>query len=176
MLRVGKSVRRASAKRRSRKVEPSGSGVNLLKSGMITAGAMSSKSNWNAITTAAAQIHQFEPAHSTSFNTSASNGNPSKTASKNPFRRSSTHVFTVVVLKPNRSSSLNCAYHANGKLTMLNATPVAKRKPAIAQTDVPKAAVNFPNAHDNTPLNNRPMRSTASNKVTTSPNRFFASV
>src|SRR4029077_16317938 len=176
MLRVGKLVRRASAKRRSRKVEPSGNGVNLLKSGMITAGAISSKSNWNAITTAAAQIHQFRPAHSISFNTNPSNGNPSNTASKNPFRRSSTHVFTVVVLKPNRSSSLNCAYHANGKLTMLNAKPVAKRKQAITKTDVPKAAVNFSNTHGNTPLNNRPMRSTASNNVTTSPNRLLARV
>src|SRR4029453_6732209 len=176
MLRVGKSVRRANAKRRSRKVEPSGSGVNLLKSGMITKGAISSKSNWKTITTAAAQIHQLGPVHSISFNTSASNGNPSNTASKNPFRRSSTHVFTVVVLKPNRSSSLNCAYQANGKLTMLNATAVAKRKPAIARTDVPKAAVNFPNDHGNTPLNNRPMRSTASNNVTTSPNRLLARV
>src|SRR6266567_920406 len=170
MLRVGKSARRASAKRRSRKVEPSGSGVNLLKSGMITAGAISSNSNWNAITTAAAQIHQFGPAHSISFNTSASNGNPSNAASKNPFKRSSIHVVTVVVLKPNRSSSLNCAYHANGKLTMLNANPVAKRKPVIAKTDVPKVAMNFPNAHGNTPLNNPPMRSTASNNVTSSPN------
>src|ERR1700758_2118692 len=169
MLRVGKSVRRASAKRRSRKVESCGRGVNLLKSGMITAGATSSKSNWNTITTAAAQIHQFEPVHSISFNTSTSNGNPSNTASTKPFRRSSTHVFTVVVLKPNRSSSLNCAYHANGKLMMLNATPVVKRKPAIAETDVPKTAVNFSNAHGNTPLNNTPMRSPASNKVTTSP-------
>jgi hypothetical protein len=44
ILRVGKSVRSASAKRRSRNA-PSGSGVNLLKSGMITAGAMSSRSN-----------------------------------------------------------------------------------------------------------------------------------
>ena len=175
MLRVGKSVRCASAKRRSRK-EPSGSGVNLLKSGIITAGAISSKSNWNAITTTAAQIHQLEPVHSTSFNTSTSSGNPSKKASRNPFRRSSTHVFTVVVLKPNRSSSLNCAYHANGRLTMLNATPVAKRKPAIAQTDVPKDVVNHPNAQGNTSLNNTPMRSTASNNVTTSPNRLLARV
>src|SRR4029077_7678574 len=102
---------------------------------------------------AAAQIHQFGPVHSISFNTSASNGNPSNTASTNPLRRSITHVFTVFVLKPNRSSSLNWAYHANGKLTILNATPVAKRKPAIAKTDVPNAAVNFSNAHGNTPLN-----------------------
>src|SRR5215475_282571 len=151
MLRVGKSVRCANAKTRSRN-EPSGSGVNLLKSGMITAGAISSKSNWKVTTAAAAQIHQFGPVHSIRFNTSASNGNPSNTASKNPFRRSSTHVFIVVVLKPNRCSSLNCAYHANGKLIMLSATPVAERKPAIAQTDVPKAAVNFPNAHGKTPL------------------------
>ena len=57
----------------------------LIEERMITAGAMSSISNWNAITTAAAQIHQSGPAHSISFNTSASNGNPSKTASKNPF-------------------------------------------------------------------------------------------
>src|SRR4029077_12632116 len=176
MLRVGKLVRRASAKRRSRKVEPSGNGVNLLKSGMITAGAISSKSNLNAITTAAAQIHQVGPAHAISFNTGASNGNPSNTASKNPFRRSSTHVFTVVVLKPNRSSSLNCAYHANGKLTMLIATPVAKRKPAIARADVPKAVVKLANAHGNTPLNRIPMRSTASNNVTASPNRLLARV
>src|SRR5204862_7466101 len=175
MLRVGKSVRRASAKRRSRN-EPSGSGVNLLKSGMITAGAISSKSNWNAITTAAAQIHQFGPVHSISFNTSASNGNPSNNASENPCRRSSTQVFTVVVLKPNRSSSSNCPYQANGKLTMLNATPVAKRKPDIAQTEVPKAAVNFPNAQGNTPLNRIPMRSTVSNTVTTSLNRLLARV
>src|SRR5947208_1150829 len=146
MLRVGKSVRRASAKRRSRN-EPSGSGVNLLKSGMITAGAISSKSNWNVITTPAAQIHQFGPVHSISFNTSASDGNPSIAASKNPFIRSSTHVLAVVVLKPNRSSSLNWAYHANGRLTMLSTTLVAKRKPANAQTDVPKATVNFPKAH-----------------------------
>src|SRR5262249_34961494 len=164
-----------SAKRRSRN-DPSRSGVNLLKSGMITAGAMSSKSNWNAITTTAAQIHQFGPAHSISFNTSASNGNPSDTRSKNPFRRSNIHVFRVVVLKPNRSSSLNCAYHANGKLTMLNATPVAKRKPAMAQTDVPKAAVKLPNDHGNAPLNKRPMRSTTSNNVTISPNRLLARV
>src|SRR6478736_5601710 len=176
MLRVGKSVRSASAKRRSRKVEPFGSGVNLLKSGIIAAGAISSKSNWNAITTTVAQIHQFGPAHSITFNTSASNGNPSNTASRKPFRRSSTHVFTVVVLKPNRSSSLNCAYHAKGKLTMLNATPVAKRKPAIAKTDVPKAAVKLPNAHGNTPLHSRPMRSTASNIVELAPDRLLLSV
>src|SRR6476646_9197873 len=175
MLRVGKSVRRASAKSRSRK-EPSGSGVNLLKSGIITAGAISSKSNWNPITTAAAQIHQLGPVHSISFNTSASNGNQSNTANKNPFRRSSTHVFTVVVLKPNRSSSLNWAYHANGKLMMLNATPVAKRKPAIGKTDVPKEAVKRANAHGSTPLNNTPMRSAVSNTVTTSPNRLLARV
>src|SRR4030095_13261696 len=154
MLRVGKSVRRASAKRRSRN-EPSGSGVNLLKSGMITAGAISSKSNWNAITSSAAQIHQFGPVHSISFNTSASNGNPSNTASRTPFTRSITHVLSVVVLKPNRSSSLNWAYQSNGKLTMLNATPVANRKPAIAQTDDPKTAESLPNAHGNTPVNNR---------------------
>src|SRR5262249_56927049 len=140
------------------------------------AGAMSIKSNWNAMTSTAAQIHQFWPVHSISFNTSASNGNPSNTASKSPFRRSSTHVFTVVVLKPNRSSSLNCAYHANGKLIMLNATPVAKRKPAIAQTDVPNAAVNFSNAHGNTLLNRIAMSSAVSNTVTTSPNRLLASV
>src|SRR5436305_10107608 len=176
MLRVGKSVRRASAKRRPRKVEPSGSGVNLLKSGMITAGAISSKSNWNAITTAAAQIHQFGPVHSISFNTSASNGNPSNTASKNPFRRSSTQVFTVVVLKPNRSSSSNCPYQANGKLTMLNATPVAKRKPDIAETEVPKAAVSFLNAQGHTPLNRIPIRSTVSNKLNTTIKRLLVRV
>jgi hypothetical protein len=56
---------------------------------------------------------------------------------------------------------------------MLNATPVAKRKPAIAKTDVPKAAVKLSNAHGNTPLNKKPMRSTASNNVTTSPNRLL---
>src|SRR5215813_779882 len=175
MLRAGKSVRCAREKRRSRN-GPSGNGVNLLKSGMITAGAISSKSSWNAITTAAAQIHQRGPVHSISFNTSVSNGNPSNTASKSPFKRSSPHVFTVVVLKPNRSSSLNCAYQANGKLTMLDATPVAKRKPAIVQTDDPKAAESFPNAHGNTPLNNKMMRSAASNKVTTSPKRLLARV
>src|SRR5438874_8172628 len=175
MLRVGKSVRRASAKRRARN-EPSGSGVNLLKSGMITTGAISSKSNWNAITTAAVQIHQLGPVHSISLNTSTSNGNPSNAASKNPFTRSSTHVFTVVVLKPNRSSSLNWAYQASGKLMMLSAVAVVKRKPVIAQTDVPKAAVNFPNAHGNTPLSNRPIRNAASKTVTTSPNRLLARV
>src|SRR5437762_2765391 len=111
-----------------------------------------------------------------SFNTTASNGNPSNTASKKPFTRSNIHVFTVVVLKPNRSSSLNCPYHENGKLTMVNTTPVTKRKPDIAQTEVPKAAMNFPNAHGNTPLNNRPRTSTASNHVTTSPNRLLARV
>src|SRR5215467_5891190 len=151
MLRAGKFVRDASANRRSRN-DPSGSGVNLLKNGMITAGAMSIKSNWNAMTSTAAQIHQYRPVHSINFNTSTSNGNPSNIASKSPFRRSSTHVFAVVVLKPNRSSSLNCAYQANGKLTMLDARPVAKRKPAIAQTDVPTSAVNFPNPHGNTRL------------------------
>jgi hypothetical protein len=52
---------------------------------------------------------------------------------------------------------------------MFDATPVAKRKPAIGKTDVPKAAVNLPNAHGNTPLNSRPVRRTASNNVTTSP-------
>src|SRR3954468_13094171 len=151
MLRVGKSVRRARAKRRWRN-EPSGSGMNLLKSGMIIAGAISSKTNWNTITITAAQIHQFEPVHSTSFSTSASNGNPSTTASENAFSRSTTHVFVVVVLNPNRSSTLNRAYHANGKLMMLNATAVTKRKPAIAQTDVPKSAMNFRNADGNTPV------------------------
>src|SRR5215472_5570053 len=128
------------------------------------------------MTSTAAQIHQFGPVHSISFNTNASNGNPSNTASKNPFTRSSTHVFSVVALKPNRSSSLNCAYHANGRLIMLNANPVAKRKPAIAQIDMPKSAVNFSNAHGNTPLNNSVMRSTVSNSVTTSPNRLLARV
>src|SRR6516225_1615881 len=176
MLRVEKSVRRANANKRSRKVEPSGNGVNLLKSGMITAGAISIKSNWNAITTAAAQIHQFGPVHSISFKINTSNGNPSSTASENPLRRSSTHVFTVLVLKPNRSSSLNCAYHANGKLMMLSANPVAKRKAAIAQTDVPKAVVNSSNADGNKPLNRIAMRSAVSNNVTTSPNRLLASV
>src|SRR5215475_14531168 len=128
------------------------------------------------MTNTAAQIHQLGPVHSISFSTSTTKGNPSNTASKSPFRRSSTHVFTVVVLKPNRSSSLNCAYQANGKLTMLNATPVAKRKPAIAQTDDAKTAATFPNAHGNTPLNNRMMRSAVSNNVTTSPKRLLARV
>jgi hypothetical protein len=35
---------------------------------------------------------------------------------------------------------------------------------------VPKAAVNLTNAHGKMPLNRTAMRSTASNKVTTSPN------
>ena len=106
----------------------------------------------------------------------ASNGNPSNTASKNAFRRSTTHVFIVVVLNPNRSSSLNWAYHASGKLMMLNATPVTKRKPAIAQTDVPKSAMNFWNTDGNTPVNNSPIRNAASNTMTTSPKWLFARV
>src|ERR1051325_879166 len=128
------------------------------------------------MTSTAAQIHQLGPVHSISFSTSTSKGNPSSTASRNPFKRSSPHVFSVVVLKPNRSSSLNCAYHANGILRMLNATPVPKRKPAIAKTDDPKAAASFPNTQGNTPLNNRMMRSEVSNNVTTSPKRLLAIV
>src|SRR5439155_11692742 len=129
-----------------------------------------------AMTTAAAQTHQFGPVHSINFNTSARIGYPSNTASDSPFIRSTTQVFTVVVLKPNRSSSLNCAYQANGKLAMLNATPVMKRKLAIANTEVAKADVNFPNANGKKPLNRIAMSSTASNTVTTSPNRLFAMV
>src|SRR3954453_4034343 len=155
MLRVGKSVRLASAKRRSRKDEPSGSGVNLLKRGMITAGATSIKNNWKTITSTAAQTHQFGPVHSINCNTSASSGNPSSTARKSALTRSNTQVFRVIVLNPNRSSSLNSAYHENGKLTMVNARPVVNRKAAIVKTDVPKEVVKLPNPHGNTPLNNR---------------------
>src|SRR5437773_7953699 len=126
--------------------------------------------------TAAAQTHQSGPVHSMSSNTNARTGYPSNMASKSPFIRSSTQDFTVVVLKPNRSSSLNCAYQVNGKLTMLNATPVMKRKPAIANTEVPKADVNFPNAHGKTPLNRIAKSNTASNSVATSPKRLFAMV
>src|SRR6266699_6688216 len=103
------------------------------------------------MTTAAAQSHHVAPVHSISFNTSASNGYPRTAASRNPFTRSSTHVLVVVVLKPNRASSLNCAYQANGNAKMLNAMPVAKRKPAIAQIELPKLWLNLPNAHGNPP-------------------------
>src|SRR5438445_4773891 len=126
------------------------------------------------MTTAAAQSHQLAPVHSISFNTSASSGYPSSTASRNPFTRSSTHVFIVVVLKPNRSSSLNCAYQANGNAGMLNAMPVATREPSIAQIDVPKLAVNLPNPHGNTPLKTTPMSTTVSNTVAISPKRLLA--
>src|ERR1051325_10163166 len=163
MLRAGKAVRSVSAKRRSRKVEPSGRGVNLLKGGSIAAGAIHSNRKRNPTTTAAAEIHQLGPVHSINFKTSARRGYPSNAASKNPFKRSRNHVSRVLVLKPNRSSSLNCAYQANGKLTMLAASPIVKRKPDIAQMDAPKAAVNFPKAHGKTPLNRIAMRSAVSN-------------
>src|ERR671918_2687255 len=99
-----------------------------------------------------AQSHQFAPVHSISFNTSASNGKPSSSASRSPLIRSSSHVLIVVVLKPNRCSSLNCAYQAKGNPRMLNTMPTRKRKPAIAQLDVPKLALNVPKAHGNPPL------------------------
>jgi hypothetical protein len=74
----------ASAKRRSRKVEPSGSGVNLLKSGMHHRRGYQQPKHWK---------HDHGPPlpKSTSLDqstrlasrTSTSNGNPSKTASEN---------------------------------------------------------------------------------------------
>src|SRR5439155_24558021 len=128
------------------------------------------------MTTAAAQSHQLAPVHSISFNTSASSGYPSSTASRNPFTRSSTHVLIVVVLKPNRSSSLNCAYQANGNASMLNAMPKKKRKPAIAQIDVPKLAVNLSNAHGSTPLKSTAISTTTSNTPVMSAKRLLASV
>src|SRR6266705_3494976 len=128
------------------------------------------------MTTAAAQIHQFATVHSISLNTNTSNGYPSTTVSSSPFRRSRIQVFVVVVLKPNRSSSLNCAYQANGNPGMLNAMPVTKRKPAMANVELPKLALNLPNAHGNTPLKSTAMSTTASNMLTTSPKRLLASV
>src|SRR5437762_3625041 len=104
------------------------------------------------MTTVVAQSHQFAPVHSISFNTSASSGYPSRTASRNPFTRSRIHVFMLVVLNPNRSSSLNCTYQAKGNPGMLNAMPVTKRKPAIAKIELPKLALNLPNAHGNTQI------------------------
>src|SRR5437879_13377467 len=104
------------------------------------------------MTIAAAQSHQFAPVHPISFNTSASNGYPSSNASRNPFVRSRIHVPMLVVLKPNRSSSLNCAYQANGDPGMFNAVAVMKRKPAIAQTEARNDALDFPNPHGKTPL------------------------
>src|SRR6266581_3110764 len=128
------------------------------------------------MTTAAAQTHQFGPVHSISLSTSTSNGYPSTTVSSSPFRRSRIQVFIVVVLKPNRSSSLNCAYQANGNPGMLNAMPVTKTKPASAKMEVPKLAVNLPNAHGNTPLKSTAMSNTASNAPAMSPKRLLASV
>src|SRR6266699_2449070 len=128
------------------------------------------------MTTAAAQIHQFALVHSISLNTSASNGYPSTTVSSNPFRRSRIQVFIVVVLKPNRSSSLNCAYQANGNPGMLNAMPVTKRKPAMANVEVPKLALSLPNAHGNTPLKSTAMSTTSSNTSAISPKQLLASV
>src|SRR2546428_4066471 len=128
------------------------------------------------MTTAAAQSHQLAPVHSISFNTSASSGYPSSSASSNPFTRSNIHVFIVVVLKPNRSSSLNCAYQANGNAGMLNAMPVATREPAIAGIEVPKVALNLANAHGNTPLTSTAISTTVSNTPAISPKRLLASV
>jgi hypothetical protein len=82
----------------------------------------------------------------------------------------------LVVLKPNRSSILNCAYHANGNPGMLNAIPVTNRKPAIARIEVPKLELNFSNAHGNRPLKSTAIKITASNTLTMSPNRLLASV
>src|SRR5438046_10386017 len=103
------------------------------------------------MTTAAAQSHQFAPVHSISFNTSASSGYPSRTASRNPFTRSRIHVFMLVMLNPNRPSSLNCAYQEKGNPSMLNAMPVKKRKPAIAKIELPNLALKLSDTQQNAP-------------------------
>src|SRR5205823_7986923 len=99
-----------------------------------------------------------------------------RAAKQKSFMAAEDHCFVVVVLKPNRSSSLNCAYQANGNPEMLNAKPVTKRKPAMANVELPKLALNLPNAHGNTPLKITTMSITASNMLVTSPNRLLASV
>src|SRR5438552_11975979 len=128
------------------------------------------------MTTAAAQSHQLVPVHSISFKTSVSNGYPSSNVSRNPLARSSTHVFRVVVLKPNRSSSLNCAYQAKGNAAMLKQIPITRRKPAIAHVEVPKVAMNRPNAHGDRPLKSTAASNAVSNTLATSPKRLLASV
>src|SRR5260370_4026497 len=104
------------------------------------------------MTTAAAQSHQFAPVHSISFNTNASSGYPSSTASRNPFTRSRIHVLMLVVLNPNRASSLICAHQAKGNPGQLNPMPITHQKPAIAKVELPKLALNLPNTQRNTPL------------------------
>src|ERR671919_1115316 len=128
------------------------------------------------MTTEDAQSHQFAPVHSISFNTSASNGKPTSSASRSPFIRSSIHVFIVVVLKPNRSSSLNCAYQAKGNPRMLNAMPTRKMKPAIVQIDVPQLALNLSNVHGSPPLKSTAITIKVSNTSAIFPKRLLASV
>ena len=65
---------------------------------------------------------------------------------------------------------------SNGNAGTLTAMPTPKRNPAIVQTELPKFALNFSNAHGNTPLKSTAMSIAASNSLTMSPKWLLASV
>ena len=58
----------------------------------------------------------------------------------------------VVVLKPNRSSSRNCACHSNGRPARLSINPTVNKNAAIDHADSPKREANSPNVHGRIPL------------------------
>src|SRR5205085_11793072 len=100
-----------------------------------------------------AQIHQLPPAQSTHLSTSASRGKPIASAKIIPLRRSTHQSFWVVVLKPKRCSSRNCACQLTGNPGRLSKNPTANKYAAIAHTELPKAPLNQPKDHGRNPLN-----------------------
>src|SRR6185295_9782113 len=68
---------------------------------------------------------------------STSSGYPSTSASRRPLSRSINQSFCVVVLNPNRASSLNWCHQSKGKPETESDSPTANKKPAEAQTELP---------------------------------------
>ena len=78
---------------------PSSSGSNLLKSGIITTGAMNIRSAWISMTASQHQSQAHSPAASKNQRISAKTGAPMMTVSASDLTMSRTKVFGVVLLK-----------------------------------------------------------------------------
>ncbi len=160
MLRVGKLVRRASANSRSRNA-PSPSGVNLLKSGMMSAGAMSSSKQLKRDNDCrspkpplcAGPFDQFQHQHEQRI---AEHSGEQQTLSDDPASTSS-----LCGVEPESLFDFELRVPVEGQSGNAQRDPRRKRKPAIAQIEVPNRA-NFPNAHGNTPLKSTAINTAAS--------------
>src|SRR5208337_3846443 len=92
----------------------SGSGVNLLNIGAMTSGARTLMTSWNTVIAAKAHIHQKGPVLSMNQKRASRTGTPITAEIARPFSTSMTKSFGVVLLKPNRASTLNVEYKAKG--------------------------------------------------------------